>query len=615
MGKNRSYRATRVKQVDLADMHELGAEVIVGIDVAKHKLFACFAAGGSDAHLIVRWTHPTETREFFDLCLAMRARGQNLTMVLEPSGTYGDPILHWLWQQGFGVRRVLGKQVHDGAAALDGVASGHDPKAAALLVALHKLKGSQDWLRRTEDVRNLRALVSELRLYDGRIQRLAGMVEGMLARHWPELGAVIQPRVKIFWHLLAEYGGPRTVAAEPEAARGFMRLRGGYFFKDAKIAAVVEAARDTIGVPALPAEEQWMRVIAADYLHTLKLKRRILDEMKVAVRPHADPRLVALLGAGTVATLIGYNLDPLRFDSAAAFVKAMGLSLKERSSGEHKGRLRITKRGAPRVRWLMVMAAMRLIAHDPIVKAWHLKKRARDGVRRGTANGLISTVAIARKLARAAWHVARGADFDATKLYDVSRLSVPQTAAPAMEADIEAPLEELLLEGQLESDEGSDEAAEQAWFETEDCDEGQADARDAGVAFADRKVSDAPRRGVGEDHGEHTELPEHASTGARKGADCGAAVQIEARGEADDEERGAAAPDRLDAPDPEHPRQANLGAHHEEADTHAGDARDASQSGGRTPTPATGEPPASRRRAMPSATAFARAVVTRLLRA
>ncbi len=493
MGRNRRYRSMPIKEVELADVRALGAGVIVGIDVAKHKQFVCIASAASTEQLIVRWMHPAETREFFGLLLAMRAQGQLVSVVLEPSGTYGDPLLYGLWENGFEVRRILGMQVHAGAAALDGVRSGHDAKSAELLVNLHKLKGSREWNQRDEVGRELRAKVSRLKLYDDRARRQMGRVEGLLARHWPELTEIVKQRARIFWRMLAEYGGPRGIAADPAAARVFLRRHGRAFFTWTKIDAVIDAARDTVGVPALPEEEVWMQTVAQDYLTAIELRKQALEEVKAVAQAHADPRLIALLGAGTVGALIGYNLDPLRFDSAGALVKAMGLSLKERPRGEHDGRRRITKRGAPHVRWLMVLAAMRLIARDPVVKAWHLKKRARDGRRRNSRSGLISTVAIARKLARAAWHVARGEDFDATKLFDVSRLSVPADIGPqtgsSTEGELEVSVDEetLQMEALLsEEDVGAHDAAALVPTSDEPGREGQA-TRCRGVRAGEAK--------------------------------------------------------------------------------------------------------------------------------
>ena len=110
--------------------------------------------------------------------------------------------------------------------------------------------------------------------------------------------------------------------------------------------------------------------------------------------------------------------------------KALGLNLKEKSSGKHQGALHITKRGPGVTRLFLYLAALRLVQRDPIVKAWYAKKVARQG---GIAKNR-AVVAVMRKLAKALWHVAGGVAFDSRKLFDVSRLRLamePPTEASA----------------------------------------------------------------------------------------------------------------------------------------------------------------------------------------
>ena len=94
------------------------------------------------------------------------------------------------------------------------------------------------------------------------------------------------------------------------------------------------------------------------------------------------------------------------------------LDLKERSSGKHKGALKITKRGPGIARQYLHMAALRLITGNPIVSAWYAKKVRRDGGR----VKMKAVIAVVRKLSKALWHVARGSVFDATLLFDTRRL-------------------------------------------------------------------------------------------------------------------------------------------------------------------------------------------------
>jgi transposase len=114
--------------------------------------------------------------------------------------------------------------------------------------------------------------------------------------------------------------------------------------------------------------------------------------------------------------LLSLHLDPRHFGCAQAFQKAMGLNLKEKSSGRYVGQLKLTKRGSAKARKYLYFAAMRLLQTDPVVKEWYLRKQDPKAKNK-------TVIALMRKLSKALWHVGRGQAFDATKL-----LSVPKKA-------------------------------------------------------------------------------------------------------------------------------------------------------------------------------------------
>ena len=130
--------------------------------------------------------------------------------------------------------------------------------------------------------------------------------------------------------------------------------------------------------------------------------------------------MAVVVGKTTAAVIVAGVGDPLLYGSPQAFQKSLGLNLKEKSSGKKTGALRITKRGPGVVRMFLWMAALRLIHNDPIIAAWYAKKVRRDGGRFKSK----AVVAIMRKLSLALWHVARGSEFDASKLFDVTRLNL-----------------------------------------------------------------------------------------------------------------------------------------------------------------------------------------------
>jgi hypothetical protein len=104
--------------------------------------------------------------------------------------------------------------------------------------------------------------------------------------------------------------------------------------------------------------------------------------------------------------------DPRDYHCGEAYRKAMGLNLKERSSGKHKSRLKITKRGPSTVRRWLYFAAMRA-TQDPNVRRWYEAMKARDGDR-----GKGALIGVARRLALALYGVAvRDEPFEAWRLF------------------------------------------------------------------------------------------------------------------------------------------------------------------------------------------------------
>lgn len=164
--------------------------------------------------------------------------------------------------------------------------------------------------------------------------------------------------------------------------------------------------------------------IVAEIKHQTERLEAIDEKLCKLVDAHPYLRNMAVVVGPACAAAIGSHVgSPLDFPSPSAFEKAMGLNLKERSSGEKKGQLGITKRGSPQVRQLLYMAALRMLQRDPIVATWYRGRRIYKSNHKVGA-----VVAVMRKLARALWHIARGETFDAKKLFDVRRLDLTTTA-------------------------------------------------------------------------------------------------------------------------------------------------------------------------------------------
>ncbi len=417
----RKYRAIQIKDVCSDDLAKrVGSRTTVAVDVAKHDMFAAVVGDDKQVLSIVKWRHPEQSPKFVELCLALTGSG-SVELVMEPSGTYGDALRHALLDAGFPVFRVNPKKTSDAKEVYDGVPSIHDAKSAAVIAWLHLEGKSESWPKEPEHERVLRAVLRELEIHKKAEQKNRARLEGFLARHWPEVGAYLKLGSATLLELLMMYGGPHALAEDSEGARKLMCRVGGFFLATEKVEAVLESARSTFGVAMLEAEERVVAVIAGEARRSQKLANKAERRIeKLSEEEGATREMAPVVGKCTAAVLTVAAGSPIRYENARAYEKGLGLNLKEKSSGKHKGGLHITKRGPGVARMYLYFAVLRLIKDDSVVRAWYDKKVKRQG---GKAKPK-AIIAIMRKLARALWYVARGAKFDSSMLFDTSRLAL-----------------------------------------------------------------------------------------------------------------------------------------------------------------------------------------------
>jgi transposase len=417
--KKRTYRGVEVKKVNKASLAEAmaGEDLVVGVDVGKEVCFGSLV-GAEGVQVTVKWKGLWESRDFVELLRGLGCR--SIEVAMEPSGTYGDPLRSLLWEAGVPVYRVSAKRSHDAAEVYDGVPSWHDAKSAAIIAKLHKDGASDPWPFRSEYERDLRAVVTTMDLLDQQFYENLNRLEGHMARHWPEVGTWLELSSVTFLELLLRFGGPEQIAARQQEARETMRAVGGKFLKEAKIDAVLEWSGKTIGVPMTAQEVEELRKLAnrtLDLYRHLQTTRRKVDRMS---QDRASIQAMSrAVGKGTAAVLVVEGGDPRQYGSSSEWLKTFGLNLKERSSGKHIGKLRITKRGSGRARKWLYFAALRLIQKDLIVRTWYERKVARDG---GVKKKAI--IAVMRKLVKALWYVGRGEPLDTSKMFDVKKLGL-----------------------------------------------------------------------------------------------------------------------------------------------------------------------------------------------
>jgi transposase len=422
--KKRRYSSTPVKSVRSEELRDRvrGRELVVAVDVAKARQYAALGTAEARDGLRTVSFELSETGRFVELVNELEP--SHVVAVMEPSGTYGDPLAQAFRDAGWEVRSVSGKKTHDARELYDGVASSHDPKSCHLLLRLHAEGLSQATAPLSSEGRDMRAAVATMQRHQGMLTTLRGQLEGMLAAHWPEVTGLLSLDRPTLYRLLESHPGPEAVATQATTVKDQLRKDGGSFLAESKIEQLVESARDTLGVRMSPGEQAALQALAADLLSVYERwrKSKLKVESYAKVTPGTES-VAAMAGKATAVVLASELGDAARYSSAAAYEKACGLNLREVSSGKMKGELHITKRGSSVARQALFFVALRLIKEDEVVKAWYQAKRARDG---GVAHKAI--VAVMRKLVRALWHVGQGARFDSRKLFDATRLGILPSA-------------------------------------------------------------------------------------------------------------------------------------------------------------------------------------------
>lgn len=413
--KSRAYRAVDVNRIDPDAWRGRrdGSLVHVGLDIGKEWIFCTLRWGAGDFDRPWRVRNPFDVVRLAEL-LDTVGRSRPLIVAMEPTGTYGDAARQALERAGVVVHRVSPKMAADYAEVFDGVPSQHDGKDAAVVAELAAQAKSWPWPLPTPTEAEQELAYQVHWLDDQRRQWMqwCGRVEGLLSRHWPEATRIVPLRSGMMVACLAEYGGPRGLAGASDALPRVRRW-GGPFLSEEKARAFVASAQATVGVVMSRWDEELLRQYARQMQGCRRTMSAARRRLRALTRDQAAIQAMStVVGIGTACVLWVELGDPSQYHCGAAFRKAMGLNLAERSSGQWQGRLKISKRGSSQVRRWLYLAALRWLKHEP-VRSWYLRQKA---LRRG--EGKPAVIGVMRKLALALYRVGgRGETFDRQQLY------------------------------------------------------------------------------------------------------------------------------------------------------------------------------------------------------
>lgn len=325
----------------------------------------------------------------------------------ESTGPYGEPLVHFLRKKKVNLVQVNPmhtRRVKDLQNNSPNKTDKKDPKVIADIIELgHALslvvpEGVAAELRRLTQARERSvarrtALLNQLHdlvfvLFPEFLQVMKG-VKGKSAHylltHYPTPHDVMRLGIKSLTLILKRVScgtlGEQRAKALYEAARasgGISEGKKSIFLEIRNILALIKASDRFIG----------------------DIENRISDYLK---NVPSSKFILSMKGIGKITTagLIGEVGDFSKFNTIAEVEKLAGLDLFEVSSGKHKGKRRISKRGRPLMRKLLYFAAINVVRKGGIMHQEYHKYLER---------GMVKTkalIAIARKLLRVIFALVR----------------------------------------------------------------------------------------------------------------------------------------------------------------------------------------------------------------
>lgn len=418
MSKSKAYRALDVKKVNwerVVEGHQ-GQDAVLGLDIGKKSILGVLRWSGTDFERPWRASNPRDIR-FLAERVSWLSNNRRLIVALEPTGTYGDVLRQALAAVKVSVQRVSPKMAKDFAEIFDGVPSQHDGKDAAVVAELAALGRSWlwAWCPGSDADQELDYWVDWM---DGQRRQMMmwyGRLEALVSRHWPEATRIVTLHSFTLLAALERYGGPAGLAADQEALRRVQEW-GRHFLSARKAEELVSSAATTVGVKQGPWDQRRLQAIAKEVLasrgQVRQGTRRLGD---LAQANDIIVRQAEIVGAATACVLWVHVGDPRDYSCGAAYRKAMGLNLAERSSGQYQGKLKISKRGPATVRRWLYMAALRQVRQEP-ARSWYARQKK---ARRGLAKPAL--VGVMRKLPLALYQVGgRGQKFVQEHLFNTA---------------------------------------------------------------------------------------------------------------------------------------------------------------------------------------------------
>jgi hypothetical protein len=251
-----------------------------------------------------------------------------------------------------------------------------------------------------EELRNSKKL---LEMIDKDVSRTKNQVINWLDRFFPEYKYAYKDwESKSFIKFLKEYTFPSIIAKKTvEELYTFLPVKQRRGVGRRKISHLITVAKKSVGIlEGLEVAKFEIEYLLKKYETFEKQKEKLMKKIEDISKDLPEvKKLMKIKGFGlkTASIIIAELGDLNNYDDAKQVIKMAGLSLIEHSSGKHKGKVKISKRGRSTLRKTLYLVMVGMVGKNKVFKKLH---QYYTGRRKNQLEKKASIIALCRKLIR-----------------------------------------------------------------------------------------------------------------------------------------------------------------------------------------------------------------------
>jgi transposase len=355
--------------------------LVIGMDIAKRTHYACFV--DDRGRVLQKSFSVSQSGGGFELfyqriLAAMKENEKTEVLIgIEPTGHYWLNLAYFLEERGIPLAMVNPMHVRRSKELDDNLPTKHDRKDALVIARLVK-DG------RFSYPRILKGMEAELRVgstFKSKLTEELGAVKNMmirwLDRYFPEFVQVFPSFGKMAMAVLecTPLPGDLHQKQPDEVLTLYRKVEGLKSPQRPKALRLIEVAVNSIGVTeGLEMARIEIATLVRRYHQLEQDIESITQQLVELVKTSLEYQWLSTvpgLGDTTIIDLLAEIGSFSHYEDPRQLIKLAGLTLRENSSGLHKGKKRISKRGRRKLRALLFRVMMPMIRHNEAFRKLH----------------------------------------------------------------------------------------------------------------------------------------------------------------------------------------------------------------------------------------------------